>query len=95
MKDTRPLSDAEIHKVCAAFDGTYEIWNRSLFWLGISTGGRISELLALLVSDVWQNGKAVCDVLFDKSIVKGSEVSRAVPLNSDGRVTVNHLIKWH
>ena len=52
--------------------------------LGVSTGGRISELLSLTISDVYQNRKAVTDLLFDKSIVKGGEVSRAVPVNRDG-----------
>lgn len=95
MKGTRPLTDEEIQLVSESFCGIYEVRNRSLFWLGISTGGRISELLALSVGDVWQNEKAVGDLLFDKSIVKGGEVSRAVPLNSDGRITVENLIKWH
>ncbi len=39
--------------------------------LGVSTGGRISELLSLQLGDVYQNGRAVTDLLFDKSIVKG------------------------
>lgn len=95
MKGTRPLTDEEIRLVSMAFGGIYEIRNRSLFCLGISTGGRISELLALLIGDVWQNGKAVGDVLFDKSIVKGGEVSRAVPLNADGRGEIHKLIGWH
>ena len=45
--------------------------------LGVSTGGRISELL------------------FDKSIAKGSEVFRGVLVNSDGRVAIENLIDWH
>ena len=56
-----------------------------LFMLGVSTGGRISELLSLTIGDVYQNRRAVTDLLFDKSIVKGGEVSRAVPVNRDGR----------
>ena len=95
MKGTRPLSDIEIKQVSAAFSGTYAIRNRALFWLGISTGGRISELLALMVGDVYQNGAAVSDILFDKSIVKGGEVSRAVPVNSDGQQAIRDLISWH
>ena len=63
--------------------------------LGVSTGGRISELLSLRVGDVYQNGKPVTDLLFDKSIVKGGEVSRAVPVNSDGRRAIEGLIGWH
>ena len=85
MKGTRPLDNSEIRLVSACFDGTFEARNRGLFMLGVSTGGRISELLGLQIGDVWQNGKAVTDLLYDKSIVKGGEVSRAVPVNTDSR----------
>ena len=63
--------------------------------LGVSTGGRISELLALKVADVYQNGAAVTDLLFDLNIVKGGEVSRAVPVNVDGRTAIEAIIAWH
>ena len=95
MKGTRPLDNSEIRKVSEAFSGTFAIRNRSLFILGVSVGGRISELLALRVNDVWQNGKSVKDLLFDLNIVKGSEVSRAVPVNIDGRQAIENLIAWH
>ena len=76
MKGTRPLDNDEIRLVSACFSGTYEVRNRGLFLLGVSTGGRISELLSLQIVDVYQNEKPVTDLLFDKSIVKGGEVSR-------------------
>ncbi len=95
MKGTRPLDNTEIRKVSEAFDGTFAIRNRSLFMLGVSVGGRISELLALKVNDVWQNDKSVKDLLFDLNIVKGSDVSRAVPMNIDGRQAIENLISWH
>ena len=95
MKGTRPLDNAEIRKVSAAFGGTFAIRNRSLFMLGVSVGGRISELLALKVNDVWQNNKSVADLLFDRKIVKGGEVSRAVPVNVDGIQAIEDLIAWH
>ena len=86
MKGTRPLDNNEIRLVSACFTGNpFEVRNRSLFLLGVSTGGRISELLSLRIGDVWQNGKAVTDLLYDKNIVKGGEVSRAVSVNADGR----------
>ena len=31
----------------------------------------------------------------DKSVVKGDEVSRAGPVNRDGRRTIEDLISWH
>ena len=95
MKGTRPLDNNEITLVSACFDGTFEARNRGLFMLGVSTGGRISELLALKIDDVWQNKKPVTDLLFDRSIVKGGEVSRAVPVNIDGREAIQTLIHWH
>lgn len=96
MKGTRPLNNEEIGRVSAAFTGsTYEVRNRSLFMLGVSTGGRISELLSLRLGDVYQNQNPVTDLLFDKSIVKGKENSRAVPVNIDGRHAIDALVKWH
>ena len=95
MRGTRPLDNSEIRRVSACFTGTYEVRNRGLFLLGVSTGGRISELLSLRIADVWQNGRAVTDLLFDKSVVKGGELSRAVPVNTDGRLAIEDLIRWH
>ena len=92
MKGTRPLDNHEIRKVAECFDGIFETRNRGLFMLGVSTGGRISELLSLTIGDVYQNGTPVTDLLYDKSIVKGGEVSRAVPVNRDGREAINSLI---
>ena len=74
MKGTRPLDNDEIRRVSAAFTGTFEVRNLGLFMLGVSTGGRISELLSLTIGDVYQNGKAVSDLLYNKRIVKGREV---------------------
>ena len=95
MKGTRPLDNNEITRVSACFDGTFEVRNRGLFMLGVSTGGRISELLSLTIGDVYQNGKAVTDLLYEKNIVKGGEVSRAVPVNRDGRQAIEEVIAWH
>ena len=61
MKGTRPLNNNEIRLVAASFDGTYEARNRGLFMIGVSTGGRISELLSLQIGDVYQNGRPVTD----------------------------------
>ena len=47
MKGTRPLDNDEIRRVSTCFTGTYQIRNRALFMLGVSTGGWISELLSL------------------------------------------------
>lgn len=95
MKGTRPLSTDEIIAVSNQFTGTYEVRNRSLFMLGVSVGGRISELLALTIGDVYQNGQAVSDLLFQKNVVKGKETARMIPCNEDGRQAISFLIQWH
>lgn len=95
MKGTRPLDTHEIRKVADCFEGIFKTRNRGLFMLGVSTGGRISELLSLTIGDVYQNRAAVTDLLYDKSIVKGGEISRAVPVNRDGRQAIVDLIAWH
>ena len=95
MKGTRPLDNDEIRSVSTCFTGTFEVRNRGLFMFGVSTGGRISEMLSLQIGDVYQNGSAVTDLLFEKSIVKGGEVSRAVPVNVDGRQAIDKLVEWH
>ena len=95
MKGTRPLDNDEIRRVSACFTGTFAVRNRGLFMLGVSTGGRISELLSLRVGDVYQNKKPVSDLLYSKSIVKGGEVSRSVPVNADGRRAIDELMNWH
>ena len=95
MKGTRPLDNGEILRVSVCFGGIFAARNRGLFMLGVSTGGRISELLSLQIGDVYQNGRPVTDLLYSKSIVKGGEVSRAVPVNRDGRQAIDDLIGWH
>ena len=95
MRGTRPLDNTEIIQVADCFDGTFATRNRCLFMLGVSTGGRISELLSLTINSVYQNGTAVTALLFEKSIVKGKEHSRTVPVNIDGRQAIDELIDWH
>ncbi|MDE0016828.1 MAG: tyrosine-type recombinase/integrase [Candidatus Poribacteria bacterium] len=95
MKGTRPLDNDEIRRVSTCFTGMYEVRNRCLFMIGVSTGGRISELLSLRIGDVFQNKKPVTDLLYSKSILKGGEVSRAVPVNVDGRRAIQDLVDWH
>ncbi len=95
MRGTRPLTTEEIIAVSNKFDGTFEIRNRSLFMLGVSVGGRISELLALKIGDVWQNRQPVSDLLFKKGVVKGKETSRMVPVNTDGQKAIREVIAQH
>ena len=44
MKGTHSLDNDEIRLVSDCFDGTFEVRNRGLFMLGVSTGERITKL---------------------------------------------------
>ena len=57
MKGTRPLNNGEVRRVSNCFEGIFEARNRGLFMLGVSIGGRISELLSLRVADVYQKSR--------------------------------------
>lgn len=52
MKGTRPLDNDEIWAIYESFTSEYKKRDHGLFLLGISVGGRISEMLGLQVSDV-------------------------------------------
>jgi len=95
MRGCRPLTKDEIVNVSEQFTGTYEVRNRALFIIGVNTGGRISELLSLKIDDVWQNDRPVTDLLFERAIVKGGEISRMIPVNKDCREAITELIEWH
>lgn len=95
MRGTRPLNNEELLLISDCFDGRYAIRDRSLLIIGFSTGGRISELLNLTLGDVYQNGKPVETLHFNKQVVKGKESSRSIPVNSDGVRAISELIDWH
>lgn len=98
-KGMRPLSNVEIEKVTEALrasDGPYSIRNTGLFLLGVSVGGRISEMLSLTIGDVWdfKGNKPIDDFYFRREIVKGKEKARRIPLNRDGRNAIGMLVGW-
>ena len=95
MKGTRSLNNEELTLISNSFEGKYAVRDRSLILIGISTGGRISELLSLTIGDVYQNKKPVESLHFNRDVVKGKENARAVPVNSDGIGAIAELIDWH
>ncbi|MBI4847897.1 MAG: tyrosine-type recombinase/integrase [Nitrospirae bacterium] len=94
MKGSRPLQEEEIQKVSQAFNGKYEVRDRCLFIIGIKTGMRISELLSLNVSDVWEKGRPVDILNLRKQQVKGKKEARAIPLNQAAKDAIQELVEW-
>jgi hypothetical protein len=58
LKGCRSLSDQEQAQILKSFVGLYAHRDRALFLLGRYTGARISQLLYLKVSHVYQHGVA-------------------------------------
>lgn len=94
MKGVRPLYQNEIQKVLNSFEGKYETRDKNLFLLGIKTGMRISELLSLTLSDVWQYDQPVDMLSLRKQVVKGKKEARAIPLNKDAKNAIRELKEW-
>lgn len=73
--------------------------DRALVELGVQTGLRLSELLALRIQDVWRNGAPLLVLRVSRRNLKGgrgcrarSVASRTIPLNSRAREALNaHL----
>ncbi|HEX2242054.1 MAG TPA: tyrosine-type recombinase/integrase, partial [Gammaproteobacteria bacterium] len=63
MAGCRPLTAAEVTQVSRTFADDFQGQrNKALFLVGVRTGFRISELLSLNVSDVYQRGQVVDEV---------------------------------
>ena len=65
-----------------------------MFLLGIYTGMRIGEMLALTVGDVWEYLMPVEMLHFSKRMVKGKKEARMIPLSSKAQVVIKSLITW-
>ncbi len=81
MPGCRPLTDAEVELVMQSFGGRYATRDRALFLLGIYTGFRITELLSLRVTDVYQHQQVLHRVTVARRHMKGKGASRSVPLH--------------
>jgi len=75
MIGCRPLTPHEFALVLRAFHGPHELRNRLLFVLGVTTGFRISELLALMISDVHRVGAAVTRIRVQRRHMKGGRTA--------------------
>ena len=82
------LTPAEIRRIDKCLTGTrHELRNRALFYLGLGSGMRIGELVALAVKDVAPHGKVLSRIVLEKHITKAKK-SRTVALS---RQAVAHV----
>lgn len=99
MRGTRPLTTEEIDLIKAYFDlrigdpveDRFDLLcrNKTLFFVGLYTGLRISELLSIRVGDVWRYGKSTSDFYLERKNTKGKKHGRSIPLNEACREIIS------
>jgi integrase len=91
MKGCRPFTDEEVVLMQQSFGGRYAARDYALFVLGVKSGFRISELLSLRVSDVYQYGHVVDRVTVQRRHMKKKVEGRTVLLHPDAKAA---LANW-
>ncbi len=77
----RPLTDDEYDAILNAFEGKYRLRDQALFELGVRTGFRISEILAVRVGAIFRDGKMLGSLTVKRCFMKGKHNDRSMPLN--------------
>lgn len=90
MSGTRPLTKEEIALTRTLFKS---LRDESLYVLGIKAGFRVTELLSLRLSDIFQHGSIVARVKVERKSMKGKVRSRDVALHSDAKSILLQYIK--
>jgi len=92
MIGCRPLTDDEVRAVSEQFSGEMEHRNRALFWLGITTGFRISELLSIQIGDVWRSGRIPEQIRIARKNVKGRKRGQSAHIAPATRPLINRWL---
>ena len=88
----KELTKDEIRRIDRCLGGTfYEVRNRALFFLGLGSGMRISEICGLRMVDIAPHGKVLDQVVLEKHSTK-SKRSRTVYLSKQAITTVQEYI---
>lgn len=89
MNRCRPLEKKELLKIINVLKCPRD---RCFFIMGLKTGFRVSELLSLKVSDVYQFGQVTDTVTVQAKNMKGGIKGRTVPLHQDAKNAVLELL---
>ena len=93
MPACKPLNQQEIDAILENLPKRTFVRDRALIQLGVLTGFRISELLALRVSDVCLRGRIRDAVILGRSRMKGRRTARSVPLGPHAKEAVAALME--
>lgn len=87
------LSPKELKLALANLNGRYALRDRALVTLGVRTGLRISELLALKVGQVWDGKMTVARFYVARQATKGKHAGASIVLHPDAAKAVARWIK--
>ena len=88
----KELTKEEVRRIDRCLYGThYELRNQALFFLGLGSGMRISEICGLKLKDIAPHGKAIDQVVLEKHSTK-SKRSRTVHLSKQAVKAVQKYI---
>ena len=77
----RPLTDEEHNAILNAFEGKYRLRDQALFELGVRSGFRISEMIAVRVGAIFRDGKILGSLTIKRCFIKGKHNDRSMPLH--------------
>ena len=96
---SRALTTLEIDQICAAFHGPHRKMFRAIMRLGQYTGYRISEILSLKITDVYDGSNIRSSVTVKKAWMKGKRADRTMPIHTVAREALQEWIRvsglWH
>jgi len=87
------LSPKELKLALASLKGRYALRNRVLIILGVRSGLRISELLALKVGQVWNGQKVVTRFYITRDATKGKHSGASIVMHPDAAETLTHWVE--
>ncbi len=87
------LSPKELKLALAHLKGRYALRDRALVTLGVRTGLRISELLALKVGQVWDGKATVARFYVARQATKGKHAGASIVLHPNAARAVTRWIK--
>jgi len=77
----RPTTSKELDAIIGVLSGRFRARNEALFKLARYTGYRVSELLSIRVSQVWDGQSMRSSVTVSRENMKGKRFSRTMPLH--------------
>ena len=94
MRGCRPLTIEESHAMFMAYSGAFQLRNRALHMLCVTTGLRVSEALSLRVADVIKKGQVVRRVQVARASTKRAMAGRTIDLAAPARESIAKQLQW-